>query len=114
VEIDPRTAAGLGIARGDIVRVDSAYGWLEAPAYIHPAAVPGVVSMAIGDGHSHYGRYASGRGANPISILAPVWEKSTGALVLGATRVRLTRIGRARGWIQFSRHDREERGIGYR
>jgi hypothetical protein len=39
---------------------------------------PGVVSMAIGEGHTHYGRYASGRGANPLSILAPVWEKSTG------------------------------------
>ena len=49
------------------------------------------------------GRYASGRGANPLAILAPVWDKSTGALVPAATRVRLAR-GRpvAREWIQFA------------
>jgi anaerobic selenocysteine-containing dehydrogenase len=114
VEIDPNTAAKLQVANGDIVRVESLHGWLEAPAYIHPGAVPGVVSMAIGDGHSHYSRYASGRGANPLSILAPVWEKSTGALVPGATRVRVARAGGGRGWIQFSTRDRQERGFDYR
>jgi len=72
------------------------------------------VSMAIGDGHTHYGRFASGRGANPISILAPVREKSTGRLALGATRVRLTRVDGPRNWIQFSVPDREERESGHR
>jgi molybdopterin-containing oxidoreductase family iron-sulfur binding subunit len=108
-EIDPKTAASAGIANGDIVRLESPHGSLEAPAYVHPGAVPGVVSMPLGDGHAHYGRYASARGANPLSILAPVWEKSTGALLLGATRVRLTRLSSARSWIQFSSQDRAER-----
>jgi hypothetical protein len=68
-----------------------------------------VISMPIGDGHTHYGRYASGRGANPLSILAAVYEKSTGALVLGGTRVKVSRLGDRKGWIQFSTPDREER-----
>jgi len=114
VEIDPRSAAKLGVASGDMVRVESPHGSFEAPAYVHPGAVPGVASMAIGDGHAHYTRYASGRGANPLSILAPVWEKSTGALVLGATRVRLSRAGGRRGWIQFAAPDREESAFGQR
>jgi anaerobic selenocysteine-containing dehydrogenase len=114
IEIDARTAEDLRIATGDAVRVESAHGWLEAPAYVHPGAVPGVVSMAIGDGHTHYGRYASGRGANPISILAPAWESATGALVLGATRVRLSRARDRRPWIQFAAPDREERGFEHR
>jgi anaerobic selenocysteine-containing dehydrogenase len=114
VEIDPRTAASLHVANGDVVRVESRHGSFEAPAYVHPAAVPGVASMAIGDGHSHYGRYASGRGANPLAILAPVFEKTTGALALGATRVRLSRVGGRRDWIQFAAPDREERGHDYR
>jgi anaerobic selenocysteine-containing dehydrogenase len=114
VEIDPQTAATLRIANGDSVRVESAHGWLEAPAYVHPAAVPGVVSMAIGDGHAHYGRYAAGRGANPISILAPAWEAATGALAPGGTRVRLSRAAGRRPWIQFSTQDREERGFDHR
>ena len=114
VEIDSATAANLRVANGDIVRVQSPHGSIDAPAYVHPGAIPGVVSMAIGDGHAHYTRFASGSGANPLSILAPVWEKSTGALALGATRVRLARVGNRRDWIQFSAPDREERDFGHR
>ena len=114
VEIDPGTAKSLRVENGDIVRVESQHGFLDAPAYVHPGAVPGVVSMAIGDGHTHYGRYASGRGANPLSILAPVYEKSTGALAFGATRVRLARAGGRKDWIQFAAPDREERDYGHR
>ncbi len=114
VEIDPKTAARLDVRNGDVVRVESPHGYLEAPVYVHPGAVPGVASMAIGDGHSQYSRYASGRGANPLSILAPVWEKSTGALAMGATRVRLARAGGSREWTQFSTQDRQERKSDYR
>jgi anaerobic selenocysteine-containing dehydrogenase len=107
VEVDPQTAAKLGIKTGDRVRVESPYGKLEAPAYVDPAAVPGVVSMAIGQGHQRFGRYASNRGVNPISILAPAWEESTGALALGATRVRLARVGKGGELVQFAVVDRE-------
>ncbi len=114
VEIDPSTAAQLGVRNGDLVRVESPHGRLEAPVYVHPAAVPGVVSMAIGQGHRYYGRYASNRGSNPLAILAPVFEKSTGALALGATRVRLTKTG-GRGFLaQFSPNDREHNPFSHR
>ena len=70
--------------------------------------------MGIGDGHTHYGRYASGRGANPIAILEPAWEEATGALALGATRVRLTHAGKDHRLVQYSRADREQRDFSYR
>jgi anaerobic selenocysteine-containing dehydrogenase len=109
VEIDPKNAAKLNIANGDRVRITSTKGSLEAFAYVHPAALPGVLSMAMGEGHTHYGRYASGRGANPLSILSPIWEEGTGVLATGATRVRLERIGEATGeLIQFSPQDRDQ------
>lgn len=115
VEIDPHTAARLNIANGDWVRVESPAGTLEAFAYVHPAALPGVVSMAVGEGHTRYGRYASGRGANPLSILAPVLENSTGTLALGATRVQIARLeNKPRELIQFSPQDREQGPWGYR
>lgn len=115
LEIDPRTAARLNIANGDLVRVESPAGTLDALAYVHPAALPGVVSMAIGEGHTRYGRYASGRGANPLSILAPVLENSTGTIALGATRVQIARLeSKARELIQFSPQDREQGPWGYR
>jgi anaerobic selenocysteine-containing dehydrogenase len=115
LEIDPQTAAKLDVATGDWVRVESESGSVEVLAYVHPAALPGVVSMAIGEGHTHYGRYASGRGANPLSILAPVWENSTGTLAFGATRVRVARLEQKAGeLIQFSPRDREQGPWGYR
>ncbi len=109
VEIDPKTAAKLNISNGDRVRVTSAKGSIEAFAYVHPAALPGVLSMAIGQGHSHFGRYASGRGVNPLSIVAAQWEQSTGALITGGTYTRLERIAGGAGELtQFSPQDREQ------
>ncbi len=107
VEIDPATAAGLGVRNGDAVTVVSPHGRLDAPAYVHPAAIPGVVSMAIGQGHRHLGRYASERGANPLSLVGQTFEEKSGALVYGATRVRLEKAARAARLVQFATVDRE-------
>jgi anaerobic selenocysteine-containing dehydrogenase len=115
VEIDPATAEKLKVNTGDWLRVESESGHLDAPAYVHPAALPGVVSMAIGDGHTHYGRYASGRGANPLSILSPVADQATGEFAFGATRVRVAKLERNRGeLIQFSPQDKEQGPWGQR
>lgn len=109
VEIDPQTAMKLNIINGDRVRVDSAHGSLEAWAYLNPAAIPGVISMGIGQGHAQYGRYASGRGANPLAILDPIFEETTGALATGATRVKLTKVQPPSGeFVQFAPRDREQ------
>jgi anaerobic selenocysteine-containing dehydrogenase len=93
VEINPRTAERLGIAQGDLVEVTSPQGALRAPALVSPGLAPDVVAMPVGQGHETFTRYASGRGANPISILAPVTEPETGALAWAATRVRVARVG---------------------
>jgi molybdopterin-containing oxidoreductase family iron-sulfur binding subunit len=115
IELDRQTAARLKVATGDSVRVESPHGNFQALVYVHPAALPGVVSMAVGEGHTHYGRYASGRGANPLSILAPVWDDSVSNIAWGATRVHITRLDQKREeLIQFSPHDREQGPWGYR
>ena len=115
LEVDPQTAASLKVTTGDWVQVKSDHGKLEAQVYVHPAALPGVVSMGIGEGHVNYGRYASGRGVNPLSILAPVYEAATGALAYGGTRVKVNRLdGRTGEFAQFSPQDREQGPWGYR
>lgn len=97
VEINPRTAARLHIAEGEVVEVGSRQGTLRAPALISPGIAPDVIAMPVGQGHSQFTRYASGRGENPIRILAPLAEPETGALAWAATRVRLTRAGEGDG-----------------
>ena len=94
VELNPATADELGLVEGDVVEVESPAGRVAAPVYVYPAIMPGVIAMPIGQGHGEYGRYASGRGANPIQILSPQLEPETGGLAWAATRVRLIPTGR--------------------
>lgn len=93
VEINARTAGQLGIVQGDMVEVASAHGSVRAPALISPGIAPDAVAMPVGQGHETFTRYASGRGANPMRVLAPVEVPETGALAWSATRVKLARVG---------------------
>ncbi len=93
VEINNRTAEKLGVGMGDTVEVASQHGKLQAPALVTPTIAPDVIAMPIGQGHENFTRYASGRGANPISILAPMTDSVTGSLAWAATRVKISRIG---------------------
>jgi menaquinone reductase, molybdopterin-binding-like subunit len=97
VEINHQTAERLGISQGDMVDVASAHGAVRAPALISPGIGPDAVAMPVGQGHDTFTRYASGRGANPISILAPATEAATGALAWAATRVKVTKVGGSDG-----------------
>ncbi len=94
VEMNPLTANELGIQDGDLVRVTSEQGSIEAPAVIFPAIMPDVVAMPIGQGHDEFGRYARQRGSNPIQILAPNMDAVSGSLATSATRVSLVATGR--------------------
>ncbi|MCZ6537809.1 MAG: molybdopterin-dependent oxidoreductase [Gammaproteobacteria bacterium] len=94
VELNPKTAAELTIREGDVLLVESTTGRLEAPAFIYQGIRPDVVAMPIGQGHSNYGRYASGRGSNPIEILAPETDIGSGGLAWSATRVKISKTGR--------------------
>ena len=97
VELNVRTAETLGVADGDLVEVASAHGTVRAPVVISPGIGPDAVAMPVGQGHETFTRYASGRGANPIRVLAPVDEPETGTLAWAATRVKVTRVGGADG-----------------
>jgi anaerobic selenocysteine-containing dehydrogenase len=82
------------------VEVASQHGKLQAPAVTTPGIAPDVIAMPMGQGHKNYTRYASKRGANPASILAPMVEAETGTLAWAATRVKITRAGES-GLILF-------------
>jgi molybdopterin-containing oxidoreductase family iron-sulfur binding subunit len=108
VEINPATAGRLGIAQGDVVEIASSHGSLRTAAYISPGVAPDVLAMPAGQGHATFTRYASGRGANPVTLLAPLTDASTGAVAWAATRVKITRIGPPDGrLILFAGGDHE-------
>ena len=107
VELDARTAQSIRVSNGDTVHIESAHGSIQAPVYVNPAAIPGVASMALGQGHRVYGRFASGRGANPMEVLGDLRERSTEATALGPVPVTITKADPASRLIQFSRQDRD-------
>jgi molybdopterin-containing oxidoreductase family iron-sulfur binding subunit len=99
VEMNPQTAESLAIADGDIVEVASAHGAVRAPVFLSPGIGPDAIAMPVGQGHEKFTRYASGRGANPLAILAPVAEAATGQLAWSATRVKVTKVAESDGTL---------------
>ena len=107
VEVNPLTADKLGLSEGDLVRVVSPHGAITAPVLIFPAIMPDVIAMPIGQGHTEFGRYATQRGANPISILAPQIEPKSDSLAWAATRVKLEATGRQVKLLKLSGESRD-------
>jgi menaquinone reductase, molybdopterin-binding-like subunit len=113
IEINPKTAATLGLAQGDVVEITSSQGKIRMPVLLSPGIAPDVVAVPVGQGHQTFTRYASARGSNPISILAPLEDKATGALAWAATRVRLSKVEGSGDLVLFAggmrEHDAEHR-----
>jgi len=110
LEISPVDARSLGVREGDLVRMTSPTGEIEAKAVVDPAVRPGVIGVPLGQGHADYGRYARGRGANPMDLLGSLEVEGTRSPAWAATRVRLERLGPGR-LARFGR-SYEQRGEG--
>lgn len=91
IEINPHTAATLGIADGDSVRVESPSGALETTARLYVGAMPNVVSMPANLGRSAGGRWAENVGANPMQLLDATIDRLSGMPAPAATRVRVSK-----------------------
>jgi molybdopterin-containing oxidoreductase family iron-sulfur binding subunit len=113
-EINPRTAANLGITQGDVVEIASEQGAIRVPALLSPGIAPDVIAVPTGQGHQTFTRYASGRGANPIAVLAPLKDAATGSLAWAATRVRISRVEGESDLILFAGGMREHEDAGHR
>lgn len=94
VEVNPGVAAERGLREGDVVGVETPHGRIDLPVYVSPAAPPDVLAIPLGWGHDGLGRWAEGRGVNPLTVLAPLADAATGALAYAATRARLVATGR--------------------
>ena len=92
-ELNPVTADEMGIREGDVLDVESVAGTVRVPALIFPAIRPGVVAIPVGQGHAAYGRYAKGRGVNPLHIVETLMDEQTGDLAWAATRVKISNTG---------------------
>ena len=89
VELNPRTARRLGIEDGDEVWVESVNGRIKTRVRINPGNPPDVAAMPFEQGHTSYGRWAKGRGANPNEILVNETDHLGGLAAFFSTRVKI-------------------------
>ncbi|MCX8191930.1 MAG: hypothetical protein N3F06_03895, partial [Nitrososphaerales archaeon] len=89
VQINPKDALKQGIRDGDIVWVESSKGKIRAVAKVCEGIMPGVVAMPFEQGHLSYGRWASGRGANPNKIILNMKDSLVGTPGYFGTRVKV-------------------------
>ncbi|HZI76969.1 MAG TPA: 4Fe-4S dicluster domain-containing protein, partial [Gemmatimonadales bacterium] len=90
VELHPDTARRLDVRDGEIVRVTSPHGSVEAPVFVYAGVRPDVVAIPLGLGHTEYGAYARGRGINALDLLAGAKAPFVPYL---STRVSVTKTG---------------------
>ncbi|KCZ73339.1 anaerobic dehydrogenase, typically selenocysteine-containing [Candidatus Methanoperedens nitroreducens] len=88
-EINPETAEKFGIKDGDTIYVESEVGKIRARAKVFHGIHPEVVSMAYGQGHFSYGKFAKNRGANPNAITGVMYDHITGMAAFFNTRVKI-------------------------
>jgi len=78
IEIHPDTAKKFNVGPTDVMRIQTAAGEIEAPAFYSKHIHPDLVATPLGKGHDSYGRYAAGVGANPVRLLSA--DVSSGAV----------------------------------
>ncbi|MFQ5666985.1 MAG: molybdopterin-dependent oxidoreductase [Candidatus Binatia bacterium] len=91
VEMHPRTAGAAAVSNGDMVRIVSELGHIEAVAHVSSATPPGLLAVPLGLGHET-GSTAAGIGANVNLILASELDVPRSILAERVTRARLVKI----------------------
>ncbi len=107
VEVHPETARELNVREGEILRLTSPHGVIEAPAYLYPGIHPQMLAVPMGLGHTEYGQFATGAGVNPLDLLGP--DAVDGFLPYLGTRVKAVQTG---GYHRVAKTEGNVRQLG--
>jgi anaerobic selenocysteine-containing dehydrogenase len=91
-ELNPKTASQYGLVEGSRAVLRSPKGELTIRIHVFDGAMPGVVFIPLGLGHTAYDRYLRGKGVNPFDIIDPTEDPLSGQLVWWNTRVAVSRV----------------------
>ena len=90
--INPKTAAKYGLGQGDEVIVKSPVGKVQVRVNLFEGAMPGIVFLPLGFGHTAYDEFLRGKGANPNDIIQAGNDPLSGHAVWWNTRVQLIKV----------------------
>lgn len=91
--MSPETAKAHGMENRETIEVESPFGRMQAVAHIAPGMALDTLCVAHGGGHTAFGRWAQGWGANVMTIVdGSAIDPIGGATPLAGTRVRIRRL----------------------
>jgi anaerobic selenocysteine-containing dehydrogenase len=90
--VNPKTAAKYGLKQGDLVAVQSPAGEVQARIDLFEGAMPGIVYMPLGFGHTGYDEFLKGKGVNPNAIVQAGEDPVSGYPVWWNTPVKLVKV----------------------
>jgi anaerobic selenocysteine-containing dehydrogenase len=90
--INPKTAFQYGLRQGDRVIIKSPVGEVLVRANIFEGAMPGIVYLPLGFGHTAYDEFIRGKGANPNDIIHAGKDPLSGHPVWWDTPVKLIKV----------------------
>ncbi len=91
-EINPKTAAEYNLNEGDQVIVKSRRGEVQVKMHLFEGAMPGVVYLPLGFGHTAYDGFQRDKGVNPTEIIDGGKDPLSGQTVWWDTHVSLIKI----------------------
>ena len=91
-EINSHTAQALGIKNGNMVWVESSFSKIRLKARVSEGIHPGIVSIARGQGHYAYGKWAKTIGVNPNEIVGVDYDRLSGQAAFFNTRVKVYKV----------------------
>jgi anaerobic selenocysteine-containing dehydrogenase len=89
VEVNPKTAFRYGLKEGSKAILQSSKGEVSVRIHLFDGAMPGVIFIPFGLGHTAYDKYLKGKGVNPNEIIDPVDDPLSGQPVWWNTRVKV-------------------------
>ncbi|MEJ2235186.1 MAG: molybdopterin-dependent oxidoreductase [Syntrophobacterales bacterium] len=92
VQINPKTAANMGLKEGDRVALQTERGTLKVRVHLTEAARPDVVFIPTGLGHSGFDSFIKGKGVNANMILVAQQDQVTGLAIWWGTRVKISKV----------------------
>jgi anaerobic selenocysteine-containing dehydrogenase len=90
--VNPETAAKYALKEGDEVIVQSPAGKVHVRVNLFEGAMPGIVYLPLGFGHTAYDEFLQGKGANPNDIIQRGRDPLSGDAVWWNTRVEIIKV----------------------
>lgn len=110
VEIHPDTAASMGVENGTYIEIETHVGSIKTQAFVYEGIRPDTVAVPFGLGHESYGRYAEGRGVNPLDVLPASADQLSGGFAWLSTKASIKNTGHndmlVRTQYTTTQHDR--------